>query len=83
MKARATKVAPNKEDIATIPDPIFKPGDPVKITGRRGRFVFKARRQNVKTGQEWLDIFGGLPNREAFRSVPPEAVKAEDRKKAV
>lgn len=54
------------------------PGTEVSIRGERGRFRF---RQYVTTdaGVEWIDVWGGVGGREAFRSFRPTEVRAVHR----
>lgn len=60
--------------IVDVADPAFEPGDPVRVKGRRGKFFFVARRRNLRTGSEWLDVRGGTSGREQLRSLEPDLV---------
>lgn len=49
----------------------FARGDRVAVKGRSGEWVFQAHCRNEKTGDEWLEIFGGP--RGYMAAVPVEA----------
>lgn len=54
----------------------FAPGEAVKVAGERGRFTFRRLGRNQK-GEEWYELWGGLPGREKLRSISPERVSAQ------
>jgi hypothetical protein len=43
------------------------PGTELSVRGERGRYRFLAH-VYTEAGCEWIDTYGGPPNREAFRS---------------
>lgn len=60
--------------IVDVPDSDFHPGDPVRVKGRKGKFVFVSRRRSLKSGSEWRDVRGGMAGREQLRSLEPSLV---------
>lgn len=52
---------------------VLTPGVEFSVKGRRGRFRFI---HHVKTadGQEWVDGYGGTPNKPRHRSFSPDRI---------
>jgi hypothetical protein len=60
-----------------VTDERFRPGDPVKVTGLRGRFFFVRRARSALS--EWCEVYGVAGNvnskrAPSTRSVDPERV---------
>ena len=52
----------------------LSPGDKVKVSGLRGVFIYQSYATNER-GDEWVNVYGGTPNRERARSFHPNRIK--------
>ena len=56
------------------------PGREFRVSGERGRFIYKRHVLNTKTGMEWIDATSANPKKRASRSFALERVTRVHRK---
>lgn len=56
-------------------------GAHVRVDGQRGDYRFLGLQTNERTGETWVNLYGGLSGRERSRSFDPSKIRLPPRRR--